>query len=87
MFSILHNFSLFQVPREMREGECEGTKMQGYGPLALSFAHLSRSLEQASTTFDLRTVEYTVRVASNIPTDCFIEHTNKQARTKITSAM
>ena len=31
----------------MREGECEGTKTRG-SPLALSFAHLSRSLEQAN---------------------------------------
>ena len=36
-------FSLFQAPREKREGEGEGR----FRPLALSFARLSRSLEQA----------------------------------------
>ena len=51
--------SLFQAPREKREGESEGTKTTGVGerkraspprfrPLALSFALLSRSLEQAT---------------------------------------
>ena len=44
--------SLFQAPRDTREGECEGTKTRGeyprFRPLALSFARLSRrSLEQA----------------------------------------
>ena len=46
--------SLFQAPREKREGEGEGTKTREAGhprrfrPLALSFARLSRSLEQAT---------------------------------------
>ena len=45
--------SLFQAPREKREGEDEGTKTRGtspprFRPLVLSFALLSRSLEQAS---------------------------------------
>lgn len=43
--------SLFQALREMCEGEGEGTKTREesprFHPLALSFAHLSRSLEQA----------------------------------------
>ena len=54
---LLGHGSLFQAPRETREGENEGTKTRGalflfpspprFRPLALSFARLSRSLEQA----------------------------------------
>ena len=47
------NFSLFQAPRETREGEGEGTKTRGewFSSPHPPLARLSRSLEEARGTY------------------------------------
>ena len=43
-YEIQHNISnsLFQAPREMREGECEGTKTRGDSPSRISLGAWNR---------------------------------------------